>query len=287
MISQILIVGAVTSGAFALLAIGFSLIWGVAGIANLSHTAFYMLSGYLVYTLAGLYGLNLPLSVLLSVVITALIGVAIYRLLIHPVRENELPVLIVTVAIALLIQQVLLWTFGSRPLPVPSLVEGRTMLLGVSVLNRRLLALGAIFTILLAVWVFLTKTKLGNAIRSTAQDPEIATLMGINENRIYMITMGIAVGLAAVAAPLINPTLSPLMWLDLLLVVLAVVVLGGLGSIKGSFIGAFILGYAQTAFIFQFPEFSSISSAIPLVLLLIVLVIRPEGLFGVSFEEER
>lgn len=289
MISEILIVGAVMSGIFALLAIGFSLIFGVARIINMSHTAFYMLSAYFVYSFASLWGLNLFLSVLLSIALTVLIGMVVYKLCIHPVREHELTVLIITVAIAIIFQQILLMTFGGHFLGVPSFVSGYTELLGVRVLNQHLLILGTVFAVLLAIWAFLTKTKLGIAIRSTAQDTEVANLMGMNVGRIYLMTMGMAVALAAIAGALVSPlfTLNPLMWIHPLIIVLAVVILGGLGSVKGSFLAAFVLGYTQTAFVFLVPSLASIKEAVALVILLLVLLVRPEGLFGVAFEEER
>jgi branched-chain amino acid transport system permease protein len=289
MISEIVIHGAVRGGILALLAIGFSLIFGVARIINLAQTALYMLAAYFMFTFASLYGLNLFLSALLSIVLTVFIGMCTYRLCIHPVREHTLSVLIITVAVALVFQESVLITFGGHFLGVPAFVTGYTELFSVRILNQHLLVLGIVCIILLSIWTLLTKTKLGIAIRATAQDTEVANLMGINVGRVYLITMAIAAALAAIAGVLVAPlfVLYPVMWVHPLIIVLVIIVLGGMGSVKGSFLAAFILGYTGTAFRFLVPMGAFLEGAVVLTIMLLVLLIRPEGLFGVVFEEER
>jgi branched-chain amino acid transport system permease protein len=139
------------------------------------------------------------------------------------------------------------------------------------------------------LWVLLMKTKLGLAIRSTAQDKEVANLMGINEAQVAMITMGISVGLAAFTGAVVVPltVLEPGMWMHPLIMMMAVVVLGGLGSLKGSFMGAYILGFAEALVVFLAPMGAFLKGSVALSIMILVLLIRPEGLFGVSFEEER
>ncbi|MDY7036852.1 MAG: branched-chain amino acid ABC transporter permease, partial [Thermodesulfobacteriota bacterium] len=129
----------------------------------------------------------------------------------------------------------------------------------------------------------------GNAIRTVAEDREIANLMGINVTRIYLITMGISIALAGLGGAIVAPiyTVNPLMWMQPLIVVLASVVLGGLGSIKGSIIAAFVLGFAETAVVFLIPDGSFLRGAVSLTIMVVVLQLRPEGLYGVVFEEER
>jgi branched-chain amino acid transport system permease protein len=133
------------------------------------------------------------------------------------------------------------------------------------------------------------RTKLGLAIRSTAQDREVANLMGINEARVAMMTMGISVGLAAFTGAIVVPLtiLEPHMWMPPLIMMMAVVVLGGLGSLKGSFMGAYILGFAEALVVFLAPMGAYLKGSVALSIMILVLLIRPEGLFGVSFEEER
>jgi branched-chain amino acid transport system permease protein len=140
-----------------------------------------------------------------------------------------------------------------------------------------------------ALWVLLMRTKLGLAIRSVAQDKEVANLMGINEARVAMMTMGISVGLAGFTGAIVVPLtiLEPHMWMPPLIMMMAVVVLGGLGSLKGSFMGAYILGFAEALVVFLAPMGAFLKGSVALSIMILVLLIRPEGLFGVSFEEER
>lgn len=289
MLEGIIITGLISSGVYALLAIGFSLIFGAARIINLTHTAFYMLTAYLIYTLTSSFDLNPVLSIIISIVAVTIIGVLVYKFVIERVRAHEATVLIVTIALAVIIQEAVLLAFGGHFRGVSSLISGYTTILGVKVTYQYLLTFGAVFIVLFGTWALLMKTRLGIAIRATAQDRAIANLMGINVSRIGMITMGIAVALAAIAGALVAPlfTLTPYMWMHPLVMVLAVVVLGGLGSIKGSFVGALILGFTETLVVFLVPMGAFLKGAVALAIMLIIILIRPEGLFGVSFEEER
>jgi branched-chain amino acid transport system permease protein len=286
---NILIYGLVSSGVYALLAVGFSLIFGVARIANLSHTAFYMLAAYLIYSLTSSLGLNLYVAIILAIVIVTAVGIISYRLLIARVRQHEATTLIVTIAMAVIIQEAILKGFGGQPRGVSKLISGSTEIFGVSVLNQQFLTLGVVILMLLGTWIFLMKTKTGVAIRSTAQDREVANLMGINVSRMEMLTMAISVGLAAIAGALVAPlfVLTPGMWTHPLVMILAAVVLGGLGSIKGSLIGALILGFAENMVVFLAPSGAYLKTSVALAIMLVVILIKPEGLFGVVFEEER
>jgi len=285
----IIINGLIDGGVYALLAVGFSLIFGVARIINLSHTAFYMLAAYLIYYFAVSLELNLYLSVILSIIVVTITGVLSYRLIIDRIRQHETTVLIVTIALAIVIQESLLTGFGGQYKGIESMVSGYTKILGVRVLYQEILAFGAALVILLASWFLLMRTRLGVAIRATAQDREVANLMGINVAMIGMITMAIAVILAAIAGALVAPmtTLESGMWEHPLVMVLAIVILGGLGSIKGSMLGAFILGFTEALVAILVPSQAFLAGAAALAIMLAVIIIRPRGLFGVSFEEER
>jgi len=289
MIEGILITGLISGGVYALLAVGFSLIFGVARIINLAHTAFYMLAAYLIVTFANSLGLPLVLSIILSIVAVTIIGVFSYKLVLDRVRERETTILIVTIALAIVIQEAVLMGYGGGFRGVPSLISGYTTILGTKVLYQQILTFGVVLVILLCTWALLMKTKLGIAIRSTAQDREVANLMGINVAKTGMITMAISVALAAVAGALVAPlqVLGPHMWMHPLVMIMAIVVLGGLGSIKGSLVGAFILGFSETLVVFLVPSGAFLKGAVALAIMLAVILIRPEGLFGVAFEEER
>ena len=274
---------------YALLAIGFSLIFGVARIVNIAHTAFYMLAAYCFYTLLTHTGLGFIVSGAIAVSAVTLFSVICYRLVIEPVREHESAVLIATIALALVFQELMLFTFGGHFLGIPSTLEGSLRFLGVSIPYQRLLILIVAAAMLALVWFILYRTRLGLAIRATANDLEVANLMGMNVSRVAMATVAISVALASVAGVVVAPVyvVDPFMWLAPLVTMLAIVVLGGLGSLKGSLIGALIIGYVEAITVFAVPAGAYLKGAVALLIMVVVLLARPEGLFGVAFEEER
>jgi len=286
---DIVIGGLISGSMYALLAIGFSLIFGVARIVNIAHTAFYMLAAYCIYVVTQLMGLHPVWGMLAAVILVSLLGMVCYKIFINPIREHEGAVLIATIALAMIFQEIMSLIFTGTYLSVPALIGGYFKLLGVKVFYQQLLTFCAALLVMAVLWVLLMKTNLGLAIRSTAQDREVANLMGINEAQVAMMTMGLSVGLAAFTGAVVVPLtiLEPQMWLHPLIMMMAVVVLGGLGSLKGSFIGAYILGFAEALVVFLAPMGAYLKGSVALSIMILVLLIRPEGLFGVSFEEER
>jgi branched-chain amino acid transport system permease protein len=289
LLQDIFVTGLVNGGVYALLAIGFSLIFGVARIVNIAHTAFYMLAAYCFYGLLVKAELGFAAAGIISVVSVTLFAVLCYRLVIEPVREHEAAVLIATIALALIFQELMLFSFGGHYLGIPSTLEGMVRILGVSIPYQRLLILLVAAVMLALVWFLLYHTRLGLAIRATANDLEVANLMGINVHRVAMATVAISVALAAVAGVVVAPVfvVDPFMWLAPLVTMLAIVVLGGLGSMKGSLIGALIIGYVEAITVFALPAGAYLKGAVALAIMVAVLLVRPEGLFGVAFEEER
>ena len=289
MLEGILVNGLVRSGVYALLAVGFSLIFGVARMINLAFTSFYMLGAYGLFIFVNRLGLHPLLAMAISLVLTTLIGVATYKIFIDRVREHHVTVMLITMAVAIIFQEVLLMIFRGHNYGVASFISGYLTILDVKVSYQHLFIFGVVLIVLLGIWVLLSKTRLGIAIRAVAQDSEIANLMGINVSRILLITMAIASALAAIAGVAIAPTmvLNPLIWTHPLVMIMAIVVLGGLGSVKGSLIGAFIIGFVETAVVFLLPSGAYLKGAIALIVMVVILLVRPEGLFGVVFEEER
>ena len=277
---QILIYGAVISSIYALLAVGFTLIFGVARILNLAHGSFYALGAYGVYTLTANLHLPLWLAAIISVLLVGILGVLIERVLVRPLRRSMLAVLLITLAVALMIEQVLLLIFGSEARNVPSLVDVTYHLFGVDISGQRLLALAGGIVVLIGLWAFLQFTRLGSAILAVSQDAEAAQYMGIPADRMYSIVMGVSAGMAAVAGVLVAPfqTVIPSMGLLPLVKAFAIVVVGGLGSIPGSIVGALLLGYSETIIAFKVSiEWSQIVSVAAV---LVALVLRPAGFFG-------
>jgi branched-chain amino acid transport system permease protein len=186
-------------------------------------------------------------------------------------------------------QELMLLSFGGHYLGVPSTLEGGLRVLGVSIPYQRLLILAVAAAALAASWFLLYRTRLGLAIRATANDLEVANLMGMNVQRVAMATIAISVTLAGVAGVVVAPVfvVDPFMWLAPLVTMLAIVVLGGLGSLKGSVIGALVIGYVEAITVFALPAGAYLKGAVALGIMVAVLLARPEGLFGVAFEEER
>jgi branched-chain amino acid transport system permease protein len=286
---NIIITGLITGSMLALLAISFSLIFGVARIVNIAHTAFYMVAAYCIFSLSGKIGFNPVMGMLIAVVVVTVFGLLAYKFLIDPIREHEAAVLIATIALAMIFQEVIMLIYTGDYRTVSALIEGYFIVTGVKVFYQQMLTFGVVLALLVVLWFLLMKTKLGLAIRSTAEDREVANLMGMNESRLAMITMGISVALAGFTGAVLAPltVLSPFMWMEPLIIMMAVVVLGGLGSIKGSFVAAYILGFTEALVVFMIPKGAFLKGSVALTIMILVLLLRPEGLFGISFEEER
>ncbi len=277
---QILVYGAVISAIYAMLAVGFTLIFGVARILNLSHGAFYALGAYGVYVLTAILHVPLLIAAAISVLLVALFGIAVERVLIRPLRKSTLAVLMITLAVSLIVEQILLLIFGSEARNVPSMIDRTFLIGGVDISGQRLLALAGGIIVLGGLWLFMQKTRLGAAILAVSQDPEGAQYMGIPSNRIFSIVMGLSAGIAALAGVLVAPfqTVIPGMGLLPLVKAFAIVIVGGLGSIPGSILGALLLGYSETIIAFNVSiEWSQIVSVAAV---LITLIIRPAGFFG-------
>jgi len=315
MIEEIIIFGSIQSGLYALLALGFTLIYGIAGVVNLAHGSFYMLGAYVFYVFGGsllaeyimdflsLYlGLDTAaaslwaslLILVLAVLFVAFIGSVVYRFTMHLVLGDEVALMVVTVCIALIFQQIILLIFGPTfprvAWPEGTFLTESTLLLGVTLQYSRALAFAVSLALFLGLLLFITKTKIGKAMRAVSQDREVAMLMGVNTERLYMLTMAISAMLAAVASILITTTTTQSagawMWLHPLALSFSIVILGGLGSIKGSLIGGFIIGFAEQTVAITVPEGGGIIGVIPLAVMVLVLLIRPKGLFGKRIEME-
>ena len=286
---QILITGIEVGTAYALLAIGFSLIWGVARLLNFTYVVFYMIAAYLVFVLNTLAGWNYFLAGILSIIITTILGLATYKLLLERVRGQEIVVIMVSMVLALFLAQWVFYIFSNKIRYVAPMIEGFITISGVQVLKQHLFALAIILVVIVGMWAFLSKTKLGVAIRATAQDREAVNLMGISEKKISFLVTGIGTAMAAICGVVVSPlyAVEPFMWFNPLLVILAAVILGGLGSFKGSIIGAYVLAFVEVSVTFLLPNGAFVKGAFALALMVTVLLVRPEGLFGVMFEEER
>lgn len=191
-----------------MLAVGFTLIFGVARILNLAHGAFYALGSYSAYVFTTLLHFPLFIAAPLAVLFVAGFGVLMERFLVRPLRASQLAVLMITLSVSLAVEQGLFITFGSEYRNVPSFVAGKISIGGVDIGGQRLLALFVSVMVLCCLWLFIQRTRLGAAILAVSQDPEAAQYMGIPTNRIFSIVMAISAGTAALAGVLVSPFLT-------------------------------------------------------------------------------
>ena len=277
---EILIVGAVSSAIYAMLAVGFTLIFGVARILNLAHGSFYALGAYGAYFFTAHMKLPLLPAALCAIAVVAVFGILVERVLIRPMRHSSLAMLMITLAVALVIEQALFLTFGSEYRNVPAFIDTKYTIGGVDIGGARLLALGVGVVLIGALWLFIQRTRLGSAILAISQDPVAAQYMGIPSDRIFAVVMGISAALAATAGVLAGPflTVQPTMWLLPIVKAFAIVVVGGLGSIPGSILAALMLGYAET--IVAYLVSSSWTEIVSVLATLLMLIFRPAGIFG-------
>jgi branched-chain amino acid transport system permease protein len=277
---EILIVGAVSSAIYAMLAVGFTLIFGVARILNLAHGSFYALGAYGAYFFTSHLKWPLLPAALASIAIVAVFGVFVERVLVRPMRNSQLAVLMITLAVALVVEQAMFLTFGSEYRNVPAFVDTKFNIGGVDVAGARLLALGVCTVVIGGMWLFIQHTRLGSAILAISQDPQAAQYMGIPSDRIFTVVMAMSAALAAAAGVLAGPflTVQPTMWLLPIVKAFAIVVVGGLGSIPGSILAALLLGYAET--IVGYTISTSWTEIVSVAATLLMLVVRPAGIFG-------
>ncbi len=277
---EILIHGAVSSAIYAMLAVGFTLIFGVARVLNLAHGSFYALGAYGAYYFTSHFHMPLLPAALLAIGLVALFGVFVEKVLVRPMRRSQLAVLMITLAVALVVEQALFLTFGSEYRNVPEFVSRKFTIGGVDVGGQRLLALAVSVILIGLLWIFIQRTRLGSAILAVSQDPEAASYMGIPSDRIFSIVMALSAALAAAAGVLAGPflTVQPTMWLLPIVKAFAIVIVGGLGSIPGSILAALMLGYAET--IVGYTISTSWTEIVSVAATLLMLVFRPAGMFG-------
>lgn len=280
LIEEIIIFGSIKGCIYALIATGFTLIFAVAGILNLAHGTFYMFGAYFTYTFYYTLGIPLPIAVLLAAVLTGTIGALLDMTLLRPMRQSHTYVLVLTVAVAFAAQELILLFYGPRGMNIPNLISGGTTLAGVVVSWHQLLIIGITVIVLTLLWLMLTRTKYGKATLAVSMDESGAKFIGIETEWIFRLAMFISALLAALAGAIVSPVLSmtPQMWNMPLMKAFVVVVIGGIGSLTGSILAAFCLGWVETftGFLLS-PKLTEIVS---LVLLTVFLVFRPSGLLG-------
>ena len=282
-----IIILTLTRGAiYALVAVGFVLVFSVGGILNLAHGTLFMLGAYFTHIfynyLFGGGGLGiLLLAMALAVLLVCLFALFLYFGLFKR-RVDSVPyVMVISLAIALFAEQVLRLTLGATSTGVPSIIEGNVDVFGVRVLWSEILILPVSVSLLLGLWLFLRYTKQGRAIEAVAQDRDGAILCGIQINKTLSLTISISAMLAAIAGILVSSllTVTPDVWGYWLIKAFAIAILGGLGSLPGAVLAAFILSFFEVATTFAYS--AHYADLVTLLLIVLALVFKPSGLLGI------
>lgn len=277
---QIIVQGLLLSGLYALIAVGFTLIFSVGRILNLAYGAYLMIGGYVYFYFSQQLGLPVLAGVLLAAVVGCVAGLLKYQLLVRPLKGNHVAIEISTLILAVVLQAGIVLLFGDSAKVLLPIVPGVTQVAGASVTYNILAATIASWVILISLYLFIRKTHLGRAMQAVSMDKKGAAISGVNADRVNMITWGISGTLGAVAGVFFASytQLSPSMWVAPLIIAVAVVIVGGIGSIIGTLIVAHIIGFMEIITVAVIaPELRGVFT---MLLIIGVLVIRPQGLFG-------
>ena len=277
-----LLLGLVNGSFYAMLSLGLAVIFGLLGIVNFTHGALYMVGAYVAWLGLDWFGLNYWLALLVAPLVVGLLGVVVERLFLKRLYQlDPLYGLLLTFGLALIFEGVFRDRFGvsGQQYPVPELLQGATDLGFMILPNYRAWVVLACLSTCLATWFLIEKTRLGATLRAGTENPRLVQAFGINVPLMVTLTYAGGAALAGLAGVLAAPViqLTPLMGSNLIIVVFAVVVIGGMGSILGSILTGVLLGLIEGLTKVIYPE---ASSSVVFVIMVIVLVLRPAGLFG-------
>ena len=281
--------GLSTGSMYALVAVGYTMVYGIAKMINFAHGEIIMVGAYITYVCMSLLGLPMFIAVAISIIGCAVLGVVTERVAYRPLRgAGSLTVLITAIGVSYLLQNVFLIIFGSASLTFPKIIPSGTISLGsitMSYVTIATLIITAISTALLLF--FVNKTKLGKAMRAVSEDGKAAQLMGINVDTTIAFTFAIGSALAAIAGviygtkfSLINPYIGAMLGIKAFIAA----VLGGIGSIQGAMVGGIVIGIAESFTITYIS--SAFSDAVVFGILIFILLVKPAGLFGSNVREK-
>ncbi len=276
--------GLVSSMLIFIMAAGLSLIFGQMNVVNLSHGAYYLLGGYIGLTMVRHLG-NFWLALIVAPLLVGVLSLFIEHFFLRRLygERRHLDQVLFTFGLALIAADLIRWNWGAyvEAIPAPPLLEGQVPFFGIQFPLYRLSLIGFGLLMLLFLWLFIGRTRLGAIIRAGVSDPEMVSGLGININLVFAMVFALGSALAALAgvigAPVTN--LYPGLDFEILILTLVVVVVGGLGTLKGAFWGALLIGMADTfgkAFLPEFAQFLIFA------VMALVLLIRPSGLFGLE-----
>jgi branched-chain amino acid transport system permease protein len=277
-----LLLGLINGSFYALLSLGLAVIFGMLNIINFTHGAQYMMGAFTAYMLLQYLGINYWAALVIAPVLIGITGILIERLFLQRLQKlDHLYGLILTFGLALIFEGLFRNYYGSsgQPYAVPDALQGGHNLGFMFLPNYRAWVIAFSLVVCFATWFAIERTRLGSYLRAATENPALVRAFGINVPRMVMLTYGFGVGLAALAGVMAAPiyNVSPQMGSDLIIVVFAVVVIGGMGSIMGAILTGFTLGIVEGLTKVFFPE---ASNTVIFAIMIVVLLIRPAGLFG-------
>ena len=277
-----LMLGLVNGSFYAMLSLGLAVIFGLLGIVNFAHGALYMVGAYVAWASLEYLGLNYWAALVLAPLVVGALGALLERTLLKPLyRIDPIYGLLLTFGLALIFEGLFRERFGvsGQQYPVPDLLQGATNLGFMVLPNYRAWVVVASLTVCLSTWFVIEKTRLGATLRAGTENPQLVQAFGINVPVMVTLTYAGGAALAAFAGVLAAPVIqiTPLMGSNLIIIVFAVVVIGGMGSILGSILTGVVLGLVEGLTKVFYPEASNI---VVFVIMAIVLMLRPAGLFG-------
>jgi len=281
---QYLVNGAFVSSVYALIALGLTLIFGVMQIADFAQGALYMLGAYVSFYMTNRAGLSYFLSLPAAMVGVALIAVLNHLAVYRPLRRaGGATTFVAALGILLILQNVALWAFGADYRLIRSpFGDGKVVVLGAVITHQQLFIVLVTAGLIVAVWLFLQRTRQGKALRAMSQNRDAAALVGINPDRIAVVTFALAGALAGSAGALVSPlrAFDPHIGALAILKSFAIVIFGGMGSVSGALLGALVVGLAETlTAAYVAAEYSDL---VAFILMILVLFLRPQGLRGAA-----
>ena len=286
---DIIIYGIINSFSLALMAIGFTLVYGISRLPNFAHGALYVITGFLVWSLVHLLKLNYVISILLSLVIMGLVGAGIYRFVLIRVRGMATSEIIATYALGLAILEFLRWGgFKGMTYTLPVFIEGSVNIGGIPVDFQRVVVVGIGIIVVSFMWLFTHFNRVGLALRGMAQDEHAAMMLGIDSDWMAVIAMAMGSILAGLSAIVLLPLGNIVVeaGYNVLILSIAVCIVGGLGSWVGAILAAFMIGFLQIITVAYIQ--SHFHMVVALLAIIATLILRPSGFFGKQKElEER
>jgi branched-chain amino acid transport system permease protein len=279
-LAQILVNGLTSGSFYVLMALGFTLIFGIMRLVNFAHGEFYMLGAFVVYHLYGVLGLNFFLALAASAVTVAVLGAVVERVIFVPLRSRELSMLMSALGLQIALQGVMAVTEGVEALSLPAPVSGVYRSSWLVFPYDRLLVVAVATVVLVLFYAFIQRSRVGQALRAVAQDSEAALMQGIPVNRVYTVAFAVGCALAAVAGGVIGPVFSLHVYMGqaAILKAFVVVILGGLGSVPGAVVGGLALGLAESVFASLFGAL--MADMLGFLTIMVILLWRPYGLLG-------